>query len=118
MDGFLYTLFMKKRAKNLYAFYEKACQKCHRIRVTRAIASNSNVQYHNNNQPTLFYGNLFIYSSILFKTGTFTFPYTTGVSHDYFWRLFYSYELISLFLLGIVLRRLFCVRTMVDQIIF
>lgn len=47
---------------------------------THTIASNGNNQYHNNIQPTLFYGNLFIYSGVPFKTGTFTFPYTTGVS--------------------------------------
>jgi hypothetical protein len=28
------------------------------------IASNGNDQYHNNIQPTLFYGNLFVYSGI------------------------------------------------------
>lgn len=47
---------------------------------THTIASNGGDQCHNNMQPTLFYGNMFIYSGVPFKTGTFTFPYTTGVS--------------------------------------
>jgi len=47
---------------------------------THTIASNGGDQCHNNMQPTLFYGNTFIYSGVPFKTGTFTFPYTTGVT--------------------------------------
>jgi len=42
-----------------------------------AIASNGGDQCHNNMQPTLFYGNMFIYSGIPMKG---TFPFTTGVS--------------------------------------
>ena len=47
---------------------------------THTVASNGGDACHNNMQPTLFYGNTFIYSGVPFKTGTFTFPYTTGVS--------------------------------------
>ena len=47
---------------------------------SHTIASNGGDACHNNMQPTLFYGNMFIYSGVPFKTGTFTFPYTTGVS--------------------------------------
>ena len=44
---------------------------------THTIASNGGDQCHNNMQPTLFYGNMFIYSGIPMKG---TFPFTTGVS--------------------------------------
>lgn len=43
------------------------------------IASNGNDEYHNNIQPTLFYGNTFIYSGVpITKNHAFLFPFTTG----------------------------------------
>jgi microcystin-dependent protein len=44
---------------------------------SHTIASNGGNQCHNNMQPTLFYGNMFIYCGIPMKG---TFPFTTGVS--------------------------------------
>ena len=44
---------------------------------THTIASNGGDQCHNNMQPTLFYGNTFIYSGTPMKG---TFPFTIGVS--------------------------------------
>jgi len=43
------------------------------------IKSNGGDQYHNNIQPTLFYGNTFIYSGVpITKSFPFLFPFTTG----------------------------------------
>jgi len=46
---------------------------------SHTISSNGNDEYHNNIQPTLFYGNTFIYSGVpITKSFPFLFPFTTG----------------------------------------
>ena len=41
-----------------------------------------------------------------------------GILISYFFKLSYLYTIISLFLLGIILHRLFCVRTTIDKVLF
>jgi microcystin-dependent protein len=46
---------------------------------SHTISSNGNDEYHNNIQPTLFYGNTYIYSGVpISKDYPFIFPFTTG----------------------------------------
>jgi len=46
---------------------------------SHTIRSNGGDDYHNNIQPTLFYGNTFIYSGVpITKNHAFLFPFTTG----------------------------------------
>lgn len=44
-----------------------------------SIASNGGDQYHNNMQPTLFYGNTFVYCGIPYN-GVGTYPFTVGLT--------------------------------------
>ena len=41
-----------------------------------------------------------------------------GILLSYFFKISYLYSIIFLFLLGIILHRLFCVRTTLDKLLF
>ena len=41
-----------------------------------------------------------------------------GILVSYFFKISYVYSIIFLFLLGIILHRLFCVRTTLDKLLF